>query len=332
VTEGQSVDSTWVGRFAAVTGFVANVLKFGPAFFIAYCVFAFPTYVLPYVGSNSSMVNVAMAGTAEVGALPAFWWHLFFLVALISLTWVRGNVIERDWLVALPTLAAIFDMTPGLNWIPLAPTGFHVATLIVGVKHSPLAQPSTSEKSSQAALALGAIALTLVLALYKTATYENPWERDARVAAASQEVAAITQTEIAAAQVALPSAVNPPAAGLVNSLNCGPNEIVVQTPRSSNDGHPGAIVLRKGCPIVLDLEVLRQEASGSSFETSVIRDQNNPRSVLTLPESEFFTGGKRYWENGRPKWRIFPQNSGFEKAGVETISLIAFEKVPEKQY
>lgn len=174
---GQAVNDRHdlISKLAAL----ANIFKAGPVFFIVYCVLALPTYMLPYVGSNSAAVNVVMAGAADVGALPAYWWHLFFLSALAALAWIRGGFIGREWLAALTVLAGIFDMTPGLNWIPLAPTGFHVATLIVGVN-----RPATeTPPANRILIACGIAAFMLLLALFKTVTYEDPFARDARLRA-----------------------------------------------------------------------------------------------------------------------------------------------------
>ena len=97
-----------------------------------YIVFMLPTYLLPYVGSNSSLINAAGV-VAEQGLLPAFWLHLGALFVLVAVTWFRSLLVEKTWLVILPILAAVFDLAPGLSTIPLVPTVLHLLTLVLGV-------------------------------------------------------------------------------------------------------------------------------------------------------------------------------------------------------
>lgn len=91
-----------------------------------------PTYVLPYMGSNSSIVNAVSAGTG-LGMTPQWWAHAWSLAMLCLLSWARGGVIGRAWLPTLPILASFFDLTPLLSSIPLVPTLLHLGGLLSGV-------------------------------------------------------------------------------------------------------------------------------------------------------------------------------------------------------
>ncbi len=109
-----------------------NLLSKPAIFVILYIVFMIPTYLLPYMGSNSSLLNAS--GVANgVGMNPLFWLHLLALVVLIALTWFRGGIIGKAWLVIFPFLALVFDLTPGLSSIPLVPTVMHLLAIILGV-------------------------------------------------------------------------------------------------------------------------------------------------------------------------------------------------------
>ena len=93
------------------------------------------TYVLPYFGSNSSIVNAA--GAAVAGRMnPLFWFHLLLLIGLCVLAWFRGGHIDKKYLVVFPFLALVFDLVPGLSAIPLIPTIMHLLAIVVGVMGS----------------------------------------------------------------------------------------------------------------------------------------------------------------------------------------------------
>ncbi len=92
-----------------------------------------PTYILPYVGSNSAAIG-ALGAATDAGVNPAFWFHLIALVVLIDITETRGSVIGKKWILIFPILAAVFDLVPGLSMIPLIPTVMHLCAIIIGVK------------------------------------------------------------------------------------------------------------------------------------------------------------------------------------------------------
>lgn len=107
-----------------------------PAIYVAlYLVLMLPTYFLPYLGSNSAVLNTAGLASG-VGMHPLFWVHLLFLGAIVALAWVRGTRTGRRWIIVFPVLAAVFDLTPGLSFIPLVPTVMHLLAIILGVMGS----------------------------------------------------------------------------------------------------------------------------------------------------------------------------------------------------
>ena len=114
----------------AVLNFVANTVTF----VVGYVALMTPTYILPYLGSNSVIVNSASAASGQ-GIYALLLIHVAFLGGLVLLAWARGKLIGKDWLIGLPIAAAMFDLIPGLSLIPLAPTVLHLAAIIVGVKN-----------------------------------------------------------------------------------------------------------------------------------------------------------------------------------------------------
>ena len=109
-----------------------KILGNAPVFVILYILFMIPTYYLPYVGSNSAVIG-ATAAAADAGVLPAFWMHLGSLLVLIVITFFRGSLVDKKWLVIFPILATVFDLVPGLNLIPFIPTVMHLLAIIMGV-------------------------------------------------------------------------------------------------------------------------------------------------------------------------------------------------------
>ena len=115
----------------------ASRVLVNPVFFvIGYTVFMIPTYILPYVGSNSSVLNT-LGAASGAGLNPALYVHVAALAVLVLISWLRGKLINKGWLGALPLAASMFDLLPGLSLIPMIPSVLHVVTIVLGVKEEP---------------------------------------------------------------------------------------------------------------------------------------------------------------------------------------------------
>ena len=126
-----------------------RILSHSATFVLLYLLFMLATYALPYLGSNWNLgYGFAAAGETNVLA-PAFFLHVGALVVLVALTALRGWAIEQRWLLAMPIIAGVFDLTPLLSWIPLVPTVLHITTIILGLALAPkaLTQPATLPSS-----------------------------------------------------------------------------------------------------------------------------------------------------------------------------------------
>lgn len=120
-----------------------RILASGPSFVGLYLILMIPTYVLPYFGSNSLVANTALAAadaaSSEVSGLNLLLFvHLACLGGLALLAWLRGSLVGKTWIVALPIIAAVFDIVPGLSMIPFVPTVLHITAIIVGVSGTPV--------------------------------------------------------------------------------------------------------------------------------------------------------------------------------------------------
>lgn len=123
-----------------------KILGNATVFVILYILLMLPTYYLPYVGSNSSLTGAASLAT-QGGMLPAFWLHLGLLIALVVITWFRGTLIDKKWLIIFPILAAVFDLAPALSLIPLIPTVMHLLAIILGVVGTKAPVPVTDQSA-----------------------------------------------------------------------------------------------------------------------------------------------------------------------------------------
>ena len=120
-----------------------KILRNAVTFVILYFIFMCPTYILPYLGSNSA-ANSALSYAASGGAWIVTLIHFGSLLVLIVLTWFRGYLINKKWLIIFPILATAFDFLPLLSLIPLIPTMMHLLAIIVGVIPSRAIVPQAS--------------------------------------------------------------------------------------------------------------------------------------------------------------------------------------------
>lgn len=111
---------------------LTKVFAHAVVFVGVYLFFMLWTYYLPYVGSNSATVGAIHAAAGSVN--KAFWAHLICLGILVAITWYRGSVIGKTWIMIFPIIATMFDIVPVLSWIPLVPTIMHLAAIIMGVR------------------------------------------------------------------------------------------------------------------------------------------------------------------------------------------------------
>ena len=118
-----------------------KILGNAAIFVLIYIVFMIPTYLLPYLGSNSSIVNTAGVATGS-GINPAAWAHVASMLILVVITWFRGSLVDKKWLIVFPILAMAFDFLPGLSFIPFIPTVLHIVAIVMGVSARPSGSPA----------------------------------------------------------------------------------------------------------------------------------------------------------------------------------------------
>jgi hypothetical protein len=100
-------------------------------YIFGYLTLMVPTYVLPYFGSNSTIVNGLGAAVGR-GMTPFWWLHVWALVMLVLMAFARGKHLGKTYIVVFPVIAAAFDMVPGLSLVPFVPTVMHLVALALG--------------------------------------------------------------------------------------------------------------------------------------------------------------------------------------------------------
>ena len=116
-------------------------------FVMVYLLFMVPTYILPYMGSNSAVINAAsLTVIEEIGPNPALIIHFLCLLVLIVFTYFRGILINKNWLLIFPILATFFDLMPGFSLVPMVPTVMHLLAIILGVVGTQVALGSVQEQ------------------------------------------------------------------------------------------------------------------------------------------------------------------------------------------
>ena len=143
-----------------------------PLFVVTYLVLMVLTYVLPYFGSNSTLINSMGMGLGR-GLTPMWWLHLWFLLMLVFVGNLRGKWIGKRFLLLFPVLAAAFDIVPVLNFVPLVPTVMHLCTLIIGAIGSTTAVSQGPMQPGLRSEAWGAGLMTLA-ALFGSWQFARP--------------------------------------------------------------------------------------------------------------------------------------------------------------
>lgn len=115
-----------------------------PIFLLTYALLMSATYVLPYFGSNSILA------LGLTGGLTIFWTvvHVSILIALMVISYQRGQYLNKSWLWCLPLVAALFDIIPVLSSIPFVPTLFHILTLAIVITNQNLIIPEEKSVAS----------------------------------------------------------------------------------------------------------------------------------------------------------------------------------------
>lgn len=114
---------------------MAGIFKSVVAFSLAYLALMMPTYVLPWFGSNSVLINVVGVAVGK-GMTPQWWIHAWSLAMLVIVAWVRGDAIGKGYLAVVALIAATFDLMPVLSAIPFVPTICHLVVIFAGVRGS----------------------------------------------------------------------------------------------------------------------------------------------------------------------------------------------------
>lgn len=123
---------------------MVGLLRNSVVYAVLYIVLMLPTYVLPYFGSNSALFGAASLALG-MGFTLQWWMHFWCLAVLVIMCWLRGEINEKSYLPVFPFLAAVFDMVPGINLIPLIATLMHLLAIILGVMGGSGPKPAAND-------------------------------------------------------------------------------------------------------------------------------------------------------------------------------------------
>lgn len=168
---GGLVDETPLRKVLAYFATPARVLENRNAFILAYLAGMIPTYLLPYVGSNSTILNSASALLGFGGTIQ-FWLHVAAFVFLFGISAIRGPKAGFAALWLFPLLAMFADFVPGLNWIPLLPSGLHLIALFLGARSRHEVQ-NTEAPTLKLALTAAGVVVCIVIGIGNLSALNN---------------------------------------------------------------------------------------------------------------------------------------------------------------
>lgn len=92
---------------------------------ISYIICLLPTYFLGYAGIVEN--GLALNATTIPSIL-----YMLSMAVIWGICFARGVLIGKEWLVLIPTVAFIFNLTPALTAIPFVPYEYHLLAIILG--------------------------------------------------------------------------------------------------------------------------------------------------------------------------------------------------------
>jgi hypothetical protein len=111
-----------------------KVLENKVIFVCSYIIFMGLNYFLSNAGSTSVVVqgfdDFTVAGSS-ISLLPI----LLNVSAILVLLWIsfeRGVIIGKKWIVLLPAVAFAFELIPALSAIPMVPLVYHLLAIVIG--------------------------------------------------------------------------------------------------------------------------------------------------------------------------------------------------------
>lgn len=90
------------------------------------------TYLIAVV-PNLAFSDIVEGGLALTTFSIASTLYFLSMVVILALCLIRGNMIGKHWLVFIPTVAFVFDVTPSLTAIHMVPYVYHALAIILGI-------------------------------------------------------------------------------------------------------------------------------------------------------------------------------------------------------
>jgi hypothetical protein len=90
-------------------------------FTLTYLICLIPTYYSAYAGMTE---NATLSAPAIL--------YLLSMLGIWGICLIRGAIVGKHWLVLIPTVAFIFNLTPALTAIPIVPYAYHFLAILLG--------------------------------------------------------------------------------------------------------------------------------------------------------------------------------------------------------
>lgn len=104
-------------------------------FVMTYLILVLPIYFL----ADSDIVGQSLSSLSLLSVL-----YVLSMVGILGICLIRGAIIGKNWLVLIPTVAFVFDLTPALTAISIVPYLYHSLAIFLGAFFLPVAVTHTN--------------------------------------------------------------------------------------------------------------------------------------------------------------------------------------------
>jgi hypothetical protein len=120
---------TWINSYSEENqGGWAMYKKYADTkiFVITYLVFLLPISFLTYSGMVKNSLSLSTLNMPSI-------LYVLSMMGIWGICLIRGHLIGKHWLVLIPTISFVFNLTPTLSAITSVPYVYHLLAISLGV-------------------------------------------------------------------------------------------------------------------------------------------------------------------------------------------------------